>query len=471
MVVELRAPTWTWCCGVEVYVRLRADGCGPLMSVLATSDTKTHHPHTSWGTGAGIMLDMTIATHIGACSFWLLLCCMPAETKPKRAEAWAFIRSLAKFAPKAATRKLMGSAIIAESESAARWITAGLSVGSLQRITSWLRKFLVYLIGRVNDAGTKLSHRVFNNNEIALDFLAAVADEDAGMMRPQAAVRAIDFIRKLLGVRELKADPRTRMLLEGVRRANPRLPVGALPFPPFMLAAVATRWGNSKCWWKRMVALMTLLAFLAMLRGAELVAVPRRGLCWVNGAVEVMDPEVTPRIHTGVLMLLPSRKSSQSQPSWAVVKACFATKLLRRHIAFLNVTVPGNRYLFPARKRRVSAGRRVNWVPNTSSGISTSSFLSLLRRALQQICGLTHEQAAKFTLHSLRVGGMNYLHRMGVPIPMCAKLMAHKSPATSRLYLRRFAADLIGELTTMRQPQALQNEGALAMVASVYAGR
>ena len=185
----------------------------------------------------------------------------------------------------------------------------------------------------------------------------------------------------------------------------------------------------------------------------------------------MMDPVVIPRRHTGVLMLLPSRKSSQARPSWAVVKACFATKLLRRHIAFLNVTVTGNRFLFPARKRRVSVGRRVNWVPNPTSGISTASFLSLLRRALQQICGLSREQAAKFTLHSLRVGGMNYLHRMGVPIAMCAKLMAHKSPATSRLYLRRFAADLIGELATMRQPQATQSEGAIAAVASVYGGR
>ena len=154
----------------------------------------------------------------------------------------------------------MGRAIIAESDAAARWITAGLSVGSLQRITSWLRKFLVYLVGRVTDAGTKISHKVFNNNELALDFLAQVADEGAGVMRPHAAVRAIDFVHRLLGVPELKADPRTRMLLEGVRRANPRLPVGALPFPPFMLAAVAARWGSSRCWWKRMVALMTLLA-------------------------------------------------------------------------------------------------------------------------------------------------------------------------------------------------------------------
>ena len=39
---------------------------------------------------------------------------------------------------------------------------------------------------------------------------------------------------------------------------------------------------------------------------------------------------------------------------------------------------------------------------------------------------------------------------MGVPIPMCAKLMAHKSPDTSRLYLRQFAADMIGNLDTLR---------------------
>ena len=68
---------------------------------------------------------------------------------------------------------------------------------------------------------------------------------------------------------------------------------------------------------------------------------------------------------------------------------------------------------------------------------------------LQQACGLSMEQAARFTLHSLRVGGMDHLSKMGVPLGLCAQMMSHKSVLTARRYLRQFAGERIQELDSM----------------------
>ena len=152
---------------------------------------------------------------------------------------------------------------------------------------------------------------------------------------------------------------------------------------------------------------------------------------------------------TGVLLLLTSRKTSQSTPQFAAVQAGLATSLLLKHLRFVEHRVPGNFFLFPARQRSKSRRGRARWVPNKSRGISAKSFLSLIRMGLRQTCGLSAEQAARFTLHSLRVGGMDHLSKMGVPLGMCAQMMSHKSVLTARKYLRQFAGERIQELDTM----------------------
>ena len=67
---------------------------------------------------------------------------------------------------------------------------------------------------------------------------------------------------------------RCKLLMEGVRRANPKAPSGALPFPGFILVAIVRAWGDSHIRWISMLATMAMLAFLAMLRGAKVVGVP-----------------------------------------------------------------------------------------------------------------------------------------------------------------------------------------------------
>ena len=51
---------------------------------------------------------------------------------------------------------------------------------------------------------------------------------------------------------------------------------------------------------------------------------------------------------------------------------------------------------------------------HATNRMSNSSFISALRKALVEVCGLSVEQAKLFAGHSLRVGGSNYMRKLGV---------------------------------------------------------
>ena len=93
----------------------------------------------------------------------------------------------------------------------------------------------------------------------------------------------------------------------------------------------------------------------------------------------------------------------------------------------------------------------IRWVPNKSNRLSRASLATLMRHALVEVCGLSNKQAARFTVHSLRVGGINYYKRIGVPIGMRAIIASHKSLVTSRQYLRLLPAEQLDELGHMVQ--------------------
>ena len=110
--------------------------------------------------------------------------------------------------------------------------------------------------------------------------------------------------------------------------------------------------------------------------------------------------------------------------------------------------VPTNTFLFPSRKLQIKDGKR-SWRPHPSNPLSPASFCTLIRMALRQVCGLTDEQAKIFSVHSLRVGGINYYKSIGVSIGMRAKIAAHKSLRTSRRYLRLLPIEQFHELDDM----------------------
>ena len=335
------------------------------------------------------------------------------------------------------------------SERVARYVTAGLTAGSWQRIHSWLMKFHAFLqIHALDVAAGPPTPRMMRDDSLALEFLAMIADERKGRTRVGAASRAIEFVRKVMGIRPLANDPRTALLKRGVLRYTPAKPKGAVPFPAIAVIAIAKAWGRSKCWWQRAVALAIYLAFVAVLRGAGLLAIPRRGLTWVSPSGESTNPKRIPPDHTGVALLLPRRKTKQTQWSWTTVRAGKVTRLLAKQSRWLRSRKRRPRFLFPSRVPAFRRGKRV-WRPNRSRHMSTSSLLGLMRRALREICGLSVTQANRFTVHSLRVGGINYYRSLGVSTELRAQLADHMSLASSLRYLRLRPADQIDILSSI----------------------
>ena len=330
-----------------------------------------------------------------------------------------------------------------------KYVTSGLSANSLQRIASWLKKFKTFLRDNMWELGhSELTPSMMRNNDLALGFLASVANEGRGRTRIASAIRAINFVRGILGVDALSRDPRTPLLKEGVLRANPHAPKGAMPVHPVMVLAIARAWGSSPVWWMRMTALLMLASFLSLLRAAGILTVPRASVTWISGQNEVTDPTSIPRTHDGALLLIPSRKSSQTAPSWVPLRSGRVTQLLRRHLQWLKRTRLRNKFLFPARKASFISKRRT-WVPNESHRLSRTSMVHLMRKALTEVCGISEANARRFTAHSLRVGGLNYYTRLGVSLGMCAQIASHKSLATSRTYLRLLPAEQLHELGSM----------------------
>ena len=198
-----------------------------------------------------------------------------------------------------------------------------------------------------------------------------------------------------------------------------------------------------------MVALITRAAFLTLLRGKGVLSIPSRGCCWIRGVIELMDPEVIPTLeHDGVLLVVPWRKTTQNQPSWVAMRRGRVTELLSHHLHYLRVHAPTSTSMFPARKA-VFRNRVRQWVPNPNSTISHRSVTALLRTALTEVCGLTEAQAEGYSIHGLRVGGLNYYRRIGVSTSLLTDLASH----TSIRYLRLLPTEQLHMLDTMVLPQ------------------
>ena len=267
----------------------------------------------------------------------------------------------------------------------------------------------------------------------------------------QAAVRALDFIRPILGITPIKGDPRIALFLAGVQRSNPHGPKGARPFPAVMVVAIASAWLPSRVWWKRMVACMILTSFLALIRGAGIRTVPNAGVTWVWGIQEFCNPTTIPSKHySGVILLILKRNSSQSTPSWVPLRAGKATVTLAQQVRWLRAKAPGNRFLFPARAPCFKRGRR-SWRPHASNGISASSFTRLTRKALSEVYGLSTTDAKKYSIHGLRVGGINFYRKQGVSVSLRAQMADHKSIETR--YLRSLPHEQFATLTSAVLPQ------------------
>ena len=349
---------------------------------------------------------------------------------------------------------LLSSPVRSDLEYAQHVISQAVTASSWDRNASWVRKFSQYISthcqGQLRAFGAM---RTVTSDTIATAFLASVVKENPGAYtRITAAKRAINLLRAFARKPPLDNNPSVRFLARGARKAVVRTKRQSPALLAVYVAAIVYKWGFSKVWWKSQVALMALLTFCTLARGAGITACLRRGISWVRkdgsqprnhatfmpGRQCEADSCNHPSCVRGFLLLFPTRKNHRDSPSWIPVAETSAMKMMRNHLSWLRTLPPGD-YMFLARKRCRSRGRHgVSFAPNTNpkSRMSTSSFRYLLRFALVQCCGLSWANAKMFGTHSPRSGSLEELRKCGVPAELRQQLGAWMSQAVALSYLQ-----------------------------------
>ena len=115
------------------------------------------------------------------------------------------------------------------------------------------------------------------------------------------------------------------------------------------IAVIVEQWGFSDTWWRRQVALMILLSFCTLARGAAITSCLCEGLSWVrkdgsqprnpNTFVSVQHcraPDCShPGCVRGFLLLFPARKNRRNSPSWLPVAERSAVSMMANYVRWL----------------------------------------------------------------------------------------------------------------------------------------
>ena len=329
---------------------------------------------------------------------------------------------------------------------AQRVIAQAVTQSSWDRNASWVKKFTEYVSTHCKTLLQKYgTSRTLTSDTIATAFLAHVVKEQPNAhTRITSAKRAVNLLRAFARKEPLDSNASIRFLARGARKALVRTKRQSPALLAVYVAAIISTWGDSLVWWKRQVALMVLVTFCTLGRGAGVSGCLRRGISWVrrNGTQTFVPPPhlaTDPHKHVrGFLLLFPTRKNRRDSPSWVPIAEKSAIRLMRNHLNWL-ASMPMVHYMFPARARKRVAGRHgVHFAPNTShkSQMSTSSFRELLRSALVECCALSRAQAKLFGTHSPRIGAMEELRKCGVPSELRQQLGAWMSQTVALSYLQ-----------------------------------
>jgi len=175
---------------------------------------------------------------------------------------------------------------------------------------------------------------------------------------------------------------------------------------------------------------MTGVGFLTLMRLAELRVLRLEGIVFVlKSGVHVYGNALTlPAKGESIALLLHVdwRKASQAKDVW-VPLAC--PRLMGRVLAQARkCRASGSAFLFPARDRKKG------WPMSTTNPIGRAQFQKDMQRGLVEHCGFG-SAARLLTAHALRVGGSNYMRRLGISDEVHRKLGGWMSIASSHGYM------------------------------------
>ena len=220
-------------------------------------------------------------------------------------------------------------------DTAKALITRGVELDSWKRNASWVQKFKSYAVANcppdLRRGGLRAAAK---SDKFSLAFLANVQKQQPrATTRVDSAKRALNLLRSMSQAPPLESNSSVQLLhqlllAKAARNAKVYTTRQSPGTSPAFIAAIIIRWGGSPVWWKRQVALMALLSFCTLARGAGICMCLRLGVVWVNAAGFIIWDSVNlrPRRHCsnseckvqncvrGVLLLIPWRKIRRPPP-------------------------------------------------------------------------------------------------------------------------------------------------------------
>lgn len=325
-----------------------------------------------------------------------------------------------------------------------RWLSHSRCKGSWKRTLRWITEFSQFAQVMCKDSKRPYSlSDCLASNVLCYLFLVRVANEDRGSSRPVAARRALSRQRKQARLPSLNDDPRISSLVAGVRNSRPALTKQMESLDVSDLDAVISSWGQSSCWWMRMVASMAAVGFLTLMRCGEMVRVLREGVILVLRSGREVNLRTSNRLPNagqcdGMLILVVWRKSKQAANAWLPVSCPRTVTLMIQHEKFLRSSRVTSKYCFPARQK---TGKAVFGRPKDTNHMSTASFVRLLKHALHAQCGVDSEELKLYGGHSLRVGGSNFMRWLGVSEDVHKALGGWAQLVSAKQYMQRSPAE------------------------------
>ena len=292
----------------------------------------------------------------------------------------------------------------------------------ISRLNSFCDSFLTFA-KRLCEAHSRVFHPVecLSDNDLCGLFIKHVCRENRDKTRPASALRSLNAKRATIGVPALPVGGDISDIIKAAKRNSPKMVKKSSGIDVVYVKRIVKHFTFSGVWFQRMVALMTALGFLCLLRLGEVRSILIVGVVFVHHdfqqnvaaptalsdrsfLLSVPLPNVA--VVRAVQLYLTFRKTSQTQGSFITCSDPNVIMLLHRHVTFLRSIAYTGKFLFPSRMR---AGGR--WTPHPSNPMSRSSYVLLIRLALFKVCGLPWDVCQGYTGHLLRVGGNNFVRQ------------------------------------------------------------
>ena len=253
------------------------------------------------------------------------------------------------------------------------------------------------------------------DDELCCLFLTQVAEQHKGISRIVAARRALSRQRIREKGTSLNGVDDISLLVDGVRRSQPRTKFQVESLDVNDVTAIAAALSASPQWQTRQLGVLIATGFLTIMRYGELQRVYRRGVRIVfktgqEVPLSCLQSPVSIDLYAvqGVLIHVPWRKAKQMVDAWIPMSCRVTIGRLLAHEQSLREVGSSSPYLFPSVQR--SRGHP----PHPRNYFGATQFRKGLRKALRDICGMSLRESKVYGGHSLRVGGSNFMRRLGI---------------------------------------------------------